>query len=131
MAALSQECQKHELSQRLCSITLTVPKDGPLIPWFSEISNMLSSARLQEFQIYTLGGDLNPQRHLPEQFVSQFIQDHGSRLLKFAVHRLRTSLVAVDMICRGCPHLGQLFIVLDEKDLVSPYIPPLKHTPHL
>jgi hypothetical protein len=127
---MRHNCQKRNLLQTLSSITLTVPssKDCSLDSWTTEVSLLLSSAPLREFQLYSIGGDIEFCRHLPELFVKNIINDHGSRLRKFAVQRLHTSLTAVDLICCGCPQLEQLFIVLHVKDLVLPFPPLLRIT---
>lgn len=117
LSPVMKDCETYKLLQSLSSVTLTVPKEsGSLDCWWDDLNSVLSHAPLQEFQLYTIGGDLI-QRQLPETFASQLIKGHGLRLRKFAVQRLQVSLRIVGILCRECLRLERLFITLREKNL--------------
>lgn len=54
-----------------------------------------------------------------DDFVTDLISAHGPRLKRFSLHRLPISLKALDDVCTGFTRLEQLFIVVEQEDLVS------------
>jgi hypothetical protein len=56
-----------------------------------------------------------------DNLVTNLISVHGSRLKRFSLHRLPISLKALDDVCTGFMNLEQLFIVVEQGDLVSPW----------
>ena len=55
-----------------------------------------------------------------DNFITTLISAHGSRLKRLSLHRLPISLKALDGACAGFTNLEQLFIVVEQEDLVSP-----------
>ena len=57
-----------------------------------------------------------------DDFVIALISGHGSRLKRFSLHRLPISLEALYDVCTGFVNLEQLFIVVEQEDLVGFWI---------
>lgn len=64
---------------------------------------------------------INNQGAQLDDFVTSLISVHGLRLKRFSLHRLPISLKALDDVCTGFTVLKQLFIVVEQEDLVSPW----------
>ncbi|KAI0366515.1 hypothetical protein BV20DRAFT_640211 [Pilatotrama ljubarskyi] len=117
MAAFSERCNRAGTLSRLRSITLTVDEHTSLNEWQQHVLSLLSNAPLQQFHISTIGGHVN--HRLSDDFCRAIVTAHGSRLTRFSVHRMRMSIVTIADICARCTALQQLFIVVEQKDLVS------------
>lgn len=116
MRIFSENCIRAGTLSRLRSITLTVDDHTSLAEWQQHVLNLLSSAPLQQFHISTIGGHVG--HRLSNDFCSAIVSAHGSRLTRFSVHRMRMSINAIADICRRCIVLQQLFIVVDQNDMV-------------
>ncbi|KZT34733.1 hypothetical protein SISSUDRAFT_1072038 [Sistotremastrum suecicum HHB10207 ss-3] len=116
MEELSGHCTSHNLTSLLRSLTLTMPSSGNIDKWFNQVLSLVKESPLEEFQIYTVGGDLVTGRALSEDFVARLVGAHSHRLRKFAVQRLRTSMQVIGMICQNCPMLEQLYVVVEDRN---------------
>jgi hypothetical protein len=116
MGGFSQNCTRSGALAKLKSITLTVHQQLPLDIWMKDVLNLLSTAPLEKFQIYSSG----PFFESPstDHFWSQLVRTHGQRLVRFSVHRMLISLDAINAICVGCTSLEQLFVVVEPDSLV-------------
>ncbi len=117
MGAFSEHCNRAGTLSRLRSITLTVDEHTSLADWQRDILNLLANAPLQQFHISTIGGHVN--HRLSDEFCKAVVSAHGERLTRFSVHRMRMGIDAIADICARCPALQQLFIVVEQDDLVS------------
>ncbi|KAI0767578.1 hypothetical protein C8Q74DRAFT_1281089 [Fomes fomentarius] len=115
MRIFSENCIRAGTLSRLRSITLTVDDHTSLAEWQQHVLDLLSSAPLQQFHISTIGGHVG--HRLSDDFCSAIVSAHGSRLTRFSVHRMRTSINAIADICQRCIVLQQLFIVVDQNDM--------------
>ena len=118
MGAFSQRCNRAGTLSRLRSITLTVDEHTSLAQWQQHVLDLLSNAPLQRFHISTVGGHVG--HRLSDDFCKAIVTAHGHRLTRFSVHRMRMSIDAIADICRRCTALQQLFIVVEQNDLVRP-----------
>lgn len=100
----------------LQSFTVTVNHQTPLEKWTQNIFDLLLTSPLEVFQIYSSGPVLEspPTVDLWKQIVSV----HGQRLRRFSVHRMLIGMESIEDICRRCPSLKELFIVVEHKSLV-------------
>jgi hypothetical protein len=73
---------------------------------------------LECFQLYGTTIFRDKEARL-DDLVASFVSTHGLRLKRFSLHRLPVSLKALDYVCVGFPNLEQLFIVVEQEDLVS------------
>jgi hypothetical protein len=84
--------------------------------WILDVPALLSSSPLEEFQIYSTGPVFES---LPTvDFWMAIVNTHGSRLTRFSVHRMLIGLDSIEDICRRCPELEELFIVIEHAALV-------------
>ncbi len=67
--------------------------------------------------------------YLDEQFIRRFCDTHGDRLIRFSILRLCISMDMLDLVCRSCANLEQLFIAVNRNDMVSIYYPHLMKNP--
>ena len=118
MGAFCQQCNRAGTLSRLRSITLTVDEHTSLAQWQQHVLDLLSNAPLQRFHISTVGGHVG--HRLSDDFCKAIVSAHGHRLTRFSVHRMRMSIDAIADICRRCTALQQLFIVVEQNDLVRP-----------
>ncbi len=70
------------------------------------------------FHVSSLGGEVGVD--VSDDLCAAIISDHGHRLKRFSVHRMRVSPVAVEDICHRCVNLEQLFVTMEQDSLVSP-----------
>lgn len=117
MGAFSEHCNRAGTLSRLRSITLTVDEHTSLADWQRDVLGLLANAPLQQFHISTIGGHVN--HRLSDEFCKAVVSAHGERLTRFSVHRMRMGIGAIGDICARCPVLQQLFIVVEQNDLVS------------
>ncbi|KAL4253257.1 hypothetical protein ABKN59_004757 [Abortiporus biennis] len=116
MEHFAKECHAKQTLTRLRSITLTVPiTSQSTTAWMRHVELLLSSSSLQHFHISTVGGEVSQE--FDTKFCERIVRVHGNTLRRVSVHRLRMSIEAIDLICRLCPHLQQLFIVLNHDNL--------------
>ena len=106
---------------RLLSITLGIhPKQGKskatFNDWHDQSLSLLSSAPLHRFQIYSSDGAFCPS--FGDELWQTFVHDHGSRLVRFSVHRMLLSFDVIQAICLGCVALEEFFVVAHRRDLV-------------
>ena len=82
-----------------------------------DIPSLVSSSPLEDLQLFNtiVMDDVNRL----DDFVTAIISTHGSRLKRFSLHRLPISLKALDDVCAGFTNLEQLFILVEQEDLVS------------
>ncbi|KIY67243.1 hypothetical protein CYLTODRAFT_437122 [Cylindrobasidium torrendii FP15055 ss-10] len=99
----------------LRSFTVTVNHQTPLEQWTQDIFDLLLASPLEVFQIYSSGPVLEspPTVDLWKRIVSV----HGKRLRRFSVHRMLIGMESIDDICRRCPNLKELFIVVEHQSL--------------
>ena len=117
MGVFSDQCNRAGTLSRLRSITLTVDEHTSLTEWQQHVLSLLSTAPLQQFHISTVGGHVG--HRLSDQFCGAIVSAHRNRLTRFSVHRMRMSISAIADICRRCTVLQQLFVVVEQNDLVS------------
>ena len=117
MGIFSDQCNRAGTLSRLRSITLTVDEHTSLAVWQQHVLSLLSNTPLQRFHISTVGGHVG--HRLSDDFCNAIVTAHGSRLTRFSVHRMRMSISAIAEICRRCTVLEQLFVVVEQNDLVS------------
>ena len=117
MHAFSELCTHAGTLFRLRSITLTVDEHTSLLDWQRDVLALLAPAPLQRFHISTVGGHVG--HRLGDDFCRAIVNAHGARLTRFSVHRMRMSIAAIANICERCVVLEQLFIVVEQDDLVS------------
>ncbi|KZT08057.1 uncharacterized protein LAESUDRAFT_724042 [Laetiporus sulphureus 93-53] len=116
MSHFSKRCASSGALSRLRSITLSVREQHP-VNWDAHVLSLLASAPLEHFHISTVGGLVGPA--LDERFCTAIVDAHGSRLRRFSVHRMRMNISSIADICRRCPQLEQLFIVVEQTTLDS------------
>lgn len=104
--------------RRLKAITLTTHIHVPLAEWTRDVGDLLSSAPIEAFSIYSTS--TSTWTPIPDEFWTSMVTKHGQRLKKFSVHRIHISLAALAMVCSQCPLLEQLFIVVAQNELVGP-----------
>lgn len=114
MARLGELCSSSLALKHLRSLTLAVDDRHN---WNEAVLQLLSASPLERFHVSSLGGEVGGD--LDEEFCASIVAAHGERLRRFSVHRLRASLESVRVICRRCPNLQQLFIVMDHGDMVG------------
>ena len=114
-------CRKAQLLNQLTSLTIAV--NAPLwsAAWVKDIPSLVSSSPLEYFQLYGTTVIKDEEVQL-DGFVTSLISIHGSRLKRFSLHRLPISLKALDDVCAGFTNLEQLFVVVEQGDLVSPWL---------
>lgn len=83
------------------------------------IPDLVSSSPLECFQLYStpLAQDLKGIQL--DYLVAALISAHGPRLKRFSINRLPISLEALYHVCTRFTSLEQLFIVVEQEDLVS------------
>lgn len=87
--------------------------------WEKDILSLVSSSPLEYLQLYG-ATVINDKTTKVDDFVTNLTTIHGSRLKRFSLHRLPISLKALDDVCTGFTNLQQLFIAIEQRDLVSP-----------
>ena len=102
---------------RLTSLTITINVLWNST-WAKDIPSLVSASPLEYFQLYGTTM-INNQGAQLDDFVASLISVHGPRLKRFSLHRLPISLKALDDVCTGFTSLEQLFIVVEQEDLVS------------
>ena len=89
-----------------------------------QVLRMLSNSPLEEFHISSNGGEVG--LGISAELCEDIVAAQGATLRRFSVHRLRMDLAAVQNICRNCSHLEQLFVTMEQDELVrSPLYVPL------
>jgi hypothetical protein len=116
MSRFSGICKGHHAFGRLTSIALMVYINTPLQTWMSDVTELLSTAPLERFQVYAT--TMISQASVTDEFWKTIVTMHGSRLKRFSVHRIEISLDALRDICSRCTVLEELFILADRHDLV-------------
>lgn len=116
LAELDSQARRHNALSRLHSITLTLYVGVDLTAWESQVLALLSLSPLEQFHISTAGGHVGPS--LSDAFCANLLATHGARLTRFSVQRMRMSLQAIELVCRSCPELQQLFVVVEQRSLV-------------
>ncbi|OJA15161.1 hypothetical protein AZE42_08925, partial [Rhizopogon vesiculosus] len=115
MSKFNSICKGHQAFSRLTSITLTVYINTPLQTWMSDVTELLSTAPLERFQVYA--ETVISQAPVTDEFWKTIVTMHGSHLKRFSVHRMKISLDALYDICSRCSVLEELFILADRHDL--------------
>lgn len=118
MQAFAEQCVSTGALNHLQSITLTINHHLDLQKWVDAVVQLINHSPIKLFQIYSTGVFF--ESPVTDDLWNQLILTHGSRLLRFSVHRMLISLECVQKICADCPNLEQLFIVLEPQSLVSP-----------
>ncbi|KAG9031474.1 hypothetical protein FRB95_002720 [Tulasnella sp. JGI-2019a] len=136
MKSLSLTIARRQALRHLSTLSITQPSHVSPTDFFPALTSILSMCPLEYFQIWTPGGELGRKGSvLTYDFVQSLVQTHGSRLKKFAVQRMETSLEIVNLVCRGCPALEQLYIVLKycDADILASHLRRLSvlHTLHI
>jgi hypothetical protein len=90
----------------------------PLNKWTRDVGDLLSSAPLEVFSIYSTTTLV--WTPIADEFWKNIAAQHGRRLKRFSVHRMQISPAALEVICSQCPLLEQLLIVVELRELVSP-----------
>ncbi|KAI6122130.1 hypothetical protein EV401DRAFT_2056560 [Pisolithus croceorrhizus] len=101
MSVFRTLCHRTQAFRRLRTITLTVPAHTSMLDWARDVYDLVSSAPLEAFQLYS---------------TDKMVTGHGSRLKRISVHRIRVNL-ATPTICSQCPRLEQLFVETERRDL--------------
>lgn len=117
MSTFKATCLRTMAFRRLRAITLTVHIHMPLDKWTRDVGDLLSSAPLEAFSIYSTNTAI--WTPIPDEFWKNIAATHGQRLKRFSIHRMQISLAALEVICSQCPLLEQLFIVVEQRELVS------------
>lgn len=120
MSAFKATCLRNDAFRQLKAITLTAHIHMPLAEWTRDVGDLLSSAPLEVFSIYSTSTSI--WTPILDEFWKSIVAKHGQRLRRFSVHRMQISLAALEVICSGCPLLEQLFIVAEQRELVSPQL---------
>ncbi|OAX42235.1 hypothetical protein K503DRAFT_734074 [Rhizopogon vinicolor AM-OR11-026] len=115
MSNFNSICKGHRAFSRLTSITLTFHINTPLQTWMCDVTELLSTAPLERFQVYA--ETTISQAPVTDEFWKAIVTMHGSRLKRFSVHRMKISLDALYDICSRCSVLEELFILADRHDL--------------
>ncbi|GJE86627.1 hypothetical protein PsYK624_027070 [Phanerochaete sordida] len=115
---LSELCNTSHALRHLKSVTLTVEARPAQRSWTRDVVGLLAGSPLEHFHVSSLGGAID-LGGLSDQFCTDIVAQHGERLRRFSVHRLRMSLGAVRTICERCPNLEQLFVVLEHADITQ------------
>ncbi|KAF8902526.1 hypothetical protein CPB84DRAFT_1814867 [Gymnopilus junonius] len=102
MKSFASQCTKSGVLKRLRSVTLTVQQQVPMKEWISGI--------------YSTGAFF--ESPLTDDLWSKLILMHGTRLVRFSIHRMLISLEAIQNICVKCVNLEQLFVVVEPSSLV-------------
>ena len=111
MAEFSRRCTTMGAMRSLRSIMLTLHQQSQsLEPWFDNVMALLAPAPLEVFQMYSLNTFVAAP--VTNRFWRALAATHGSRLKRFAVHRMMIGLDAIRDICEMCVKLEQLFIVI-------------------
>ena len=115
-----RQCRKAQLLKRLTSLTITISIHLLKSEWAKDIPSLVSSSPLEYLQLYgtIMTKDKEAQA---DDFVTTLASVHGSRLKRLSLHRLPISLSALRNACVGFTNLEQLFIVVEQRDLVSPW----------
>ncbi|KAG2134800.1 hypothetical protein DEU56DRAFT_404161 [Suillus clintonianus] len=109
MTLFNNICKEHQAFRRLRSITLAVHIETPLLTWTSHVTELLSTAPLEIFQIYATTPTVKVV--ITDEFWTSIVTMHGSRLKRISIDRMSISLDALRGICSQCSALEQLFIV--------------------
>jgi len=81
---------------------------------------LVSSSPLEYLQLYGTTTIKDGEVQV-DNFITALISAHGSRLKRLSLHRLPISLKALDCACAGFKNLEQLFVAVEQRDLVSPW----------
>ncbi|KAK0451597.1 hypothetical protein EV421DRAFT_1702856 [Armillaria borealis] len=117
MHELARLCSQSSVLHRLRSITLTINQQTPLQTWMADVQQFLAFSPLEVFQIYSTGAFF--ESPMTYGFWKEIINTHGTRLTRFSVHRMLVGLESIQDICRRCPNLEQLFVVVEQGTLFS------------
>jgi len=115
MSAFKHTCIRTKAFRRLRAITLTVHIHMPLNKWTRDVGDLLSSAPLEVFSIYSTTTLV--WTPIADEFWKNIAAQHGRRLKRFSVHRMQISPAALEVICSQCPLLEQLLIVVELREL--------------
>ncbi|KAG9308342.1 hypothetical protein JVU11DRAFT_12108 [Chiua virens] len=115
MSAFKTACLRINALRRLRAITLTVHINMPLAEWTRDVEELLSSAPLEVFSIYSTTKTI--WTPILDEFWDGIVTKHGQRLRRISIHRMQIGLAALELICSQCPLLEQLFIVTEENEL--------------
>ena len=85
--------------------------------WSEKILELLKDSPLLEFELSSAGGELGVK--IGTGFCDPFTKAHGARLRRFSVYRLYMDPVFVREICRYCVNLEELFVTMEQDELVS------------
>ncbi|KAK0205246.1 hypothetical protein DFS33DRAFT_1326848 [Desarmillaria ectypa] len=117
MHELARLCSRSPVLHQLRSITLTINQQMHLQTWMADVLQFLTSSPLEVFQIYSTGAFF--ESPMTCDFWREIINTHGTRLTRFSVHRMLVRLESIEDICRRCPNLEQLFVVVEQESLVA------------
>lgn len=117
MNAFKDICHRTQAFRRLRSITLTIDFHAPVGDWTRDICSLLEAAPLEVFQLYATGA--SDDVSIPDYFWRSVTATHGPRLKCFSVLRMQMSPTALGIICLQCIQLERLFVLVDQRDLVS------------
>ncbi|KAF8843440.1 hypothetical protein BDN67DRAFT_964216 [Paxillus ammoniavirescens] len=115
VSVLKDRCLRTNAFRRLRAITLAVHDQMPLVDWARNVDELLSSAPLELFSIYSTATLIkNP---IPDDFWKIMVSKHGPQLKRFSIHRMQISFAALQVICSQCTLLEQLFVVVEQREL--------------
>ncbi|PPR07496.1 hypothetical protein CVT26_013465 [Gymnopilus dilepis] len=115
MQLFAKQCIDYDALRRLRSVTLTVQQQVSMKEWISGVIDLLSLSPLELFQIYSTGAFF--ESPMTDDMWQKLISAHGTRLVRFSIHRMLISLEAIRDICIKCINLEQLFVVVEPSSL--------------
>ena len=119
LPGFGRHCREAQLLNRLTSLTITISLPLLKSKWAKDIPSLVSSSPLEYLQLYGITEIKDNGEVQLDNFITTLISVHGPRLKRFSLHRLPVSLKALDCACAGFTNLEQLFIVVEQQDLVS------------
>ncbi|KAI6123361.1 hypothetical protein EV401DRAFT_1857935 [Pisolithus croceorrhizus] len=108
-------CHRTQAFRRLRTITLTVPAHTSMSDWARDVHDLLGSAPLEAFELYST--NVLSDTQMAGDFWQKMVTSHGFRLKRISVHRIRVNLATLHIICSQCPRLEQLFVETERRDL--------------
>ncbi|KIJ91199.1 hypothetical protein K443DRAFT_115368 [Laccaria amethystina LaAM-08-1] len=111
LTTFTDRCMRADALRYLRSITLTVDQHTSIKRWTTDVLNLLSSAPLEVFRIYSTGDLLDATA--TDYLWTSLVRTHGHRLKKLSVHRMLISIDSISGICLFCPSLEELFVLIE------------------
>ncbi|GJJ14766.1 hypothetical protein Clacol_009034 [Clathrus columnatus] len=104
----------------LQSITLTLPNTPITSQWTTEFLSFTEHSSLTRIHLYQSTGVRLKARlntGVMHGFMESLLWIHASRLQTLSVHRLNLDPQTIDLICLQCPHLENLFVVVNTSEI--------------